>query len=300
MPTPESLDRQLRVGEELLSVVGTMKGLAAVSIHEFEEAVRALREYTATVELGLQILFSVRPESIPRPADDTGKVVGIVVGTDQGLCGPINREIAQEALKWFEEHEIAREKRLIVSLGARISRELNLVGLPPNEERQLAGSVEAIGPLVADLIIAIDHWRQSKGVSRVMVFFQHPLRRTLRTPRVHQVIPPDVQRLEGIANRPWPTPMLPSFPHDWEELLVGLLRQDLFVALYRSVAEGKAAEHGARLSAMQAAEQNIEERIDRLRNQYHQLRQAQITEQLLDVVSGFEVLRGDRWKSRRT
>lgn len=92
--------------------------------------------------------------------------------------------------------------------------------------------------------------------------------------------------------------MLPSFPHDWEELLVGLLRQDLFVALYRSVAEGKAAEHGARLSAMQAAEQNIEERIDRLRNEYHQLRQAQITEQLLDVVSGFEVLREDRWKSR--
>lgn len=80
---------------------------------------------------------------------------------------------------------------------------------------------------------------------------------------------------------------------EWEDLLTGLLRQDLFIALYRAVAEAKAAEHGARLAAMQAAEQNIEERLDQLRNEYHQLRQAEITEQLLDVVSGFEALRDE-------
>jgi F-type H+-transporting ATPase subunit gamma len=84
--------------------------------------------------------------------------------------------------------------------------------------------------------------------------------------------------------------MLPASPHERGVLLAGLLREDLFIALYRAVAEAKTAEHGARLSAMQAAEQNIEERITTLRNQYHQLRQAQITEELLDVVSGFEAL----------
>ncbi|MFP4074812.1 MAG: F0F1 ATP synthase subunit gamma [Actinomycetota bacterium] len=57
---------------------------------------------------------------------------------------------------------------------------------------------------------------------------------------------------------------------------------------YGAVAEAKTAEHGARLSAMQAAEQNIEDRIADLRVAYHQLRQAKITEEILDVVSGFE------------
>lgn len=293
MATLESLSRKLRIGEELHSVVGTMKALAAVSIHEFEEAVNALREYTTTIELGLQILFGMRPEAIPSERRVSRRVAGIVVGSDQGLCGPINREIATRALEWFEEHEVEPGDRLVVALGARVARELSLVGLPASRLHAAPSSVEAIGPMVEDFIVDIDRWREAEGVGRVMVFFQHPLRRTQRTPRLYQVIPPDVRRFEGITERPWPTEMLPDSPHPWEDLLTGLLRQDLFIALYRAVAEAKAAEHGARLAAMQAAEQNIEERLDQLRNEYHQLRQAEITEQLLDVVSGFEALRDE-------
>ncbi|MFP3914071.1 MAG: F0F1 ATP synthase subunit gamma [Actinomycetota bacterium] len=291
MSTLQTLNRQLQVGAELLSVVGTMKGLAAVSIHEFEVAVRALREYTTTVELGLQILLSTRPELIPEETRMTGRVVALVVGTDQGLCGPINREIAREADQWFETHQVAPGERMVVSLGARASLELDLVGLVPDQEIPLPGSVEAIGPLVEDLLVRIDRWRQLDSTGRVVVFFQRALGRTQRTPRVHQVVPPDVRRLRGIAARQWPTRMIPGFPHEPEDLLAGLLRQDLFIALYRSVAEAKAAEHGARLAAMQVAEQNIEERLERLGTEYHHLRQAEITEQILDVVSGFEALR---------
>lgn len=291
MTTAASLERQLWVGGELLSIVGTMKGLAAVSIQEFEEAVRALREYTLTVELGLQVVFSRRPDLIPADDHSQGRIVAVVVGTDQGLCGPINREIAREAALWLENRSVEADERWVVSLGARVARELRLIGVGVDEGMQLPSSVEAVGALVEDLILRIDEWRHEQGVGRVMVFYQHPLQRTRRAPRVRQVIPPDVRRLEAIASRPWPTRMLADTPHGWSEALTGLLREDLVVALYRSVAEAKAAEHGARLSAMQAAEQNIEERLDRLRTRYHQVRQAQITAELLDVVSGFEALR---------
>lgn len=291
MATLESLSRKLHIGEELHSVVGTMKALAAVSIHEFEEAVDALREYTTTIELGLQILFGTRPEAMPSEKRVSGRVAGIVVGSDQGLCGPINREIATRALEWFQDQEIDPADRLVMALGARVGRELSLLGVSVAQLRAAPSSVEAIGPQVEELIVEIDRWRDMEGIERVMVFYQHPLRRTQRSPRLYQVIPPDVRRFEGITERPWPTRMLPDSPHPWEKLLSGLLRQDLFVALYRAIAEAKAAEHGARLAAMQAAEQNIEERLDQLRNDYHQLRQAEITEQLLDVVSGSEALR---------
>ncbi|MGD2042762.1 MAG: F0F1 ATP synthase subunit gamma [Acidimicrobiia bacterium] len=290
MPTVEQLSRKLQVGEELHSVVGTMKGLAAVAIHEYERAVGALREYTATIEQGLQVLFFDRPESVPAEMPGEGRVAVIVVGTDQGLCGPINREIARAAREWCEEHDVESGHRLVVALGARAARELESMGLTPNEHVALPGSVEVIARVVDDLILHIDRWRTEEDVDRVVVFFQHPLQRTQRTTRMFQVIPPDVHRLRSIAERPWPTRMLPASPHERGVLLAGLLREDLFIALYRAVAEAKTAEHGARLSAMQAAEQNIEERITTLRNQYHQLRQAQITEELLDVVSGFEAL----------
>ncbi len=290
MPTIEGLSRKLRVGEELYTVVGTMKGLAAVAIHDFEHAVRALSEYTATVEQGLQILLSLRSEPFRSAPVQTGRTALIVIGTDQGLCGPINREIVGAAIEWCAAHELDAERRMIVSLGIRAARELEMAGFVPDQVIELPGSVDAISRVVDDLVVRIDRWRSDLDVSRVVVAFQHPVQRTQRTTRMFQVVPPDVHRLHAIAARPWPTRMLPSTPHAHERLTAGLLRQDLFIALFRAIAEAKTAEHGARLSAMQAAEQNIEERLEILRTQYHQLRQALITEQLLDVVSGFEAL----------
>lgn len=291
MPTVAALERRLRVGGELLSIVGTMKGLAAASIHEFEVAVHALREYIRTIELGLQMALSGRPDLVPSHPADGGRVGAIIIGTDQGLCGPINREMAQVASRWLADHSAPDEDRWVVALGVRMTRELQAAGVGVDQELPLPTSVEAVAPQVEKLIIEIDRWRRHDGVNRVMVFHQHPLQRTRRNARTHQVVPPDIHRLESIAARPWPTRMRPGTPHDWEEVLSSLLRQDLLIALYRAIAEAKAAEHGARLSAMQAAEQNIRERLDRLRNRYNQLRQAQITAELLDVVSGFEVLR---------
>lgn len=288
MATLETLDRKLRIGEELHSVVATMKGLSAVAIHDYERAMAALREYTTVVERGLQVVFFRRPDSVPEEPPDRGRVAMIVIGTDQGLCGPINREIAITARDWSEEHRVDPEQRLVVALGLRAARELELLGMPPSEHEDLPGSVDGISRVVDDLIVRIDGWRTTEDVHRVLVFFQHPMQRTQRTPRMFQVLPADANRLRGIAERPWPTGMLPSFPHGREELLSALLREDLFVALYRALAEAKTAEHGARLSAMQAAEQNIEDRIADLRVAYHQLRQAKITEEILDVVSGFE------------
>lgn len=290
MPTIEGLSRKIRVGEELHTVVGTMKGLAAVAIHDFELAVGALSEYTTTVEQGLRILLSLQSEPFPSRAVETGRTALIVIGTDQGLCGPINREIVAAAIEWCSVHDLEPERRVIVSLGLRAARELEMAGFGPDQTIELPGSVEAISRVVDDLVVRIDRWRSDLDVSRVMVAFQHPLQRTQRTTRMFQVVPPDIRRLHAIAARPWPTRMLPGTPHGPEQLTAGLLRQDLFIALFRAIAEAKTAEHGARLSAMQAAEQNIEDRLTTLRNQYHQLRQARITEELLDVVSGFEAL----------
>lgn len=290
MATLEYLNRKLQVGEELHSVVATMKGLSAVAIHDYERAMEALREYTNTVERGLQVVLFGRPESVPEEPPDEGRVAMIVIGTDQGLCGPINREIAATARDWSEEHRVDPDQRLVVSLGLRAAGELELLGMRPSEHEGLPGSVDGISRIVDDLIVRIDGWRATGDVGRVLLFFQHPLQRTQRTPRMFQVLPPDANRLRRIAERPWPTRMLPAFPHNRAELLSALLREDLFVALYRAIAEAKTAEHGARLSAMQAAEQNIEERLEILRNEYQQLRQSRITEEILDVVSGFEAL----------
>lgn len=171
-------------------MVGTMKGLAAVAVHDYERAVRALREYPTTIELGFPILFMAQPEAIPAELPVTGRTASIVIGTDQGLCGPLNREAAPAVREWVGEHAGEAREPIVVCLGVRTARELEAVGPPPTDQVALPGAVEAIAPLVEDLVVAMGAWRRRLGVGRVVVFFQHPIRRTQRTPRMFQVVPP--------------------------------------------------------------------------------------------------------------
>jgi len=79
---------------------------------------------------------------------------------------------------------------------------------------------------------------------------------------------------------------------DWRRLFQALIRHHLFGSLYRAFAESLASEHASRLTSMQGAEKNIEARLAELKAQFHQLRQMSITEELLDIVSGFTALTG--------
>ena len=77
---------------------------------------------------------------------------------------------------------------------------------------------------------------------------------------------------------------------DGERLFTKLIRQYLFVSLYRAFAESLASENASRLASMQGAERNIEERLADLNAQFHRQRQMSITEELLDIVAGYEAL----------
>jgi F-type H+-transporting ATPase subunit gamma len=80
---------------------------------------------------------------------------------------------------------------------------------------------------------------------------------------------------------------------DWNRLFSLLVRQYLFVSLYRALAESLATENASRLASMQVAERNIENRLDELNTQYHQQRQGAIDAELFDLVAGFEALSGE-------
>jgi F-type H+-transporting ATPase subunit gamma len=79
---------------------------------------------------------------------------------------------------------------------------------------------------------------------------------------------------------------------DWEKLFRALIREYLFVSIYRAFANSLASENASRLAAMQSAEKNIEERLEELFTQFHRQRQMTITEELLDIVAGFEAMGG--------
>jgi len=141
-----------------------------------------------------------------------------------------------------------------------------------------------------DLLLKVDELRFQDGVEQFLLIHHRPGAPVRSAPATVQLLPIDAAWLRGLAKRHWSSRSLPTFTMDWRELFSALIRQHLFVSLYRAFAESMASENASRLASMQAAEKNIQDHLSVLAVEYHQGRQQSITEELLDIVAGFETL----------
>ena len=112
-------------------------------------------------------------------------------------------------------------------------------------------------------------------------------------PVSQRLLPLDETWRRELAELPWPTANLPEVMGGGTATLRALIREYLFVSLFRACAESLASENASRLAAMQRAEKNIDELLENLNRTFHRLRQSGIDEELFDVVSGFEALSGE-------
>ena len=294
MQTIESLKRKIKSAEDLHSVVKTMKALAAVSIRQYEKAVESLGEYNRTVEMGLQIILKRRPRGvgIAKPVLK-GRLGAIVFGSDQGMVGQFNEVITQYSANEMDKLRVRPENRTLLAVGLRVLARLEEAGQPAQDHVFLPGSVAAITPIVQDMVLKIEAWRSQQEIDQIVLFYNKPLSGASYRPHSLHLLPVDVRWFEDLEHKPWPSRSLPFFTMDWNKLLSSLIREYLFVSLYRAFAESLASENASRLASMQSAERNIEDRLEELNTQFHQQRQSSIDEELFDVVAGFEALTGE-------
>jgi F-type H+-transporting ATPase subunit gamma len=296
METVEDLKRRIRSTEDLQSVVRTMKALAAVKIRQFEKAVESLAEYNKAVEMALQVILKDRREvTIGARTGPKNQVGAFVFGSDQGMCGQLNDQIvvhATEELSQFSEVE--KPKRLVMVVGQRVSARLQEAGQPVEETLSVPGSVSGIVPKVHRLLSKIDSWQKERNLDQVFLYYCRQLSGASYEPHSVHLLPVDKQWLARIRKKEWPGKSIPIFTMDWDPLFSAMIRQYLFVSLYRAFAESLASENASRLASMQGAEKSIKEQLGSLRLRFHQQRQMSITEELLDIVSGFEALSQSR------
>jgi len=293
MDTLDSLRRKLAVTGDLQEVVKTMKTLAAVSIHQYEKAVESLGYYRRTIEMGLQIVMRSNQgeRAHPRPAP-RGRLGAVIFGSELGMCGQFNDLLVNYALARCQELQGQKERRAIMAVGARAVSLLEEAGEQVEFHFDVPGSLSGITPRVQEMLLQIEAWQCPGGVERIVLFHHKPVSGATYHPQTVPLLPMDLEWLESLGQKPWPSKVLPTYTMERPPLLSALLGQHLFVSLYQALAESLASENAARLAAMQAAENNIDERLKDLRRQYNQLRQSTITEELLDIVAGFEALTG--------
>lgn len=289
MQTLESLSGALDTARDIQSIVRTMKALSAASIRQFEQAEAALADYARTIELGLTALLHDRRDRglpLPRTAvEGSSRAALIVIGSERGLCGRYNETVVRHA-----RDRIEGPGTVLAVIGLRAAARLEAAGHRIDTLFALPGSVAGLSDLVQSVIVRCDRWQREDGIGRIRVVHNRRDGRVLARPIERQLLPLADAYLKSLLDAPWPGPGLPFLRMSPPALLSWLVQQQLFVSLYRALAEALASEHATRLAAMQGAERNIEERRDDLMQAYRVKRQETITRELLDVVSGFEAV----------
>ena len=289
--TTTSLRRKVSSAGDLQSVVRTMKALAASSIGQYEQSVRALADYYRTVELGLSICFQ---KSTPTAllAEGNGRTDGtsvgaVVFGSDQGLVGQFNDVVADFAVKTLAA---LPGKPQVWAVGERVHGCLSDAGLPLVGLFTVPNSVKAITPLVGQILVESETRHSQGEVTELHLFYNRPTSGAVYAPVSQRLLPLDETWRRKLAKLPWPTGHLPEVMGDSTATLRAFIREYLFVSLFRACAESLASENASRLAAMQRADKNIDELLEHLNGTFHRLRQSGIDEELFDVISGFEAL----------
>ena len=293
--TTVSLRRKLSSAGDLQSVVRTMKNLAASSIGQYEKSVNALGDYYRTVELGLGACVRAgEPAAVTvkrKKQPDTEAIGAVVFGSDQGLVGQFNDVVADFAIKTLRE---LPGKSQVWAVGERVHARLTDAGLPLMGLFAVPNSVQAITPLIGQLQIESEAHRARGEYTCLYVFHNRPQIGPLYEPVSQRLLPLDAQWQQGLAKVHWPTQNLPQVMCNGTTTLRALIREYLFISLFRACAESLASENASRLAAMERADKNIDELLETLHGTFHRLRQSGIDEELFDVISGFEALNGAR------
>jgi len=293
--TTASLRRKISGAGDLQSVVRTMKAVAASSIGQYEKSVRALADYYRTVELGLGACLresGPAPLIAERKRQTVASAIGAVVfGSDQGLVGQFNDVVADFAVKTLAALAAKPE---IWAVGERVHARLADAGLPLLGCFAVPNAVKAITPLVGQILLESETRRSQGEVSELYLFYNRPTSGPVYAPVSQRLLPLDESWRRKLAELPWPTGNLPEVMGGGTGTLRALIREYLFVSLFRACAESLASENASRLAAMQRADKNIDELLEELNRTFHCLRQSGIDEELFDVISGFEALSGER------
>ncbi len=284
-----SLSRKLSGAGDLKSVVRSMKALAASSIGQYEQSVLALADYDRTVELGLIVCLRTRDGDVSIPAESPERapntVNAIVFGSDQGLVGQFNTVLGEFVAKTLDP--ISSEKS-VWAVGQRLESRLEELGLKPEGLFNVPTSVDAIIALVGRILVEIQSRIVSDDFVRLYIFHNRPTTGAAYEPTSQRLLPLDAKWERNLSQRPWPTKILPELIGVQRQTLRAIVREYLFVSLFKACAESLAAENASRLAAMQRAEKNIDDLVEDLNERFRRLRQSTIDEELFDVLSGYE------------
>ena len=294
--TLEILTRRSETMRSIGGIVRTMKTMAVINSHPYENAARTITAYRATVLKGLHA-FVQQYGALAFDTSPASDHAIIVFGSDHGLCGNYNEVIATKVAAHVADQIDTR----IICVGAQMEDALIGLELVPEITLMSPTTPDGLGRLAGALVTQLDGIRHGGGPMSLAVSlaFSERSDHGLQVPRMQTLLPLDSELTRSLAERPWRSRSLPHSSLPPPTLLAALIRGYLFASLSRTAAEALVTENTARLVRMQQAEQSVADRLEELTAETRAVRQDEITTELLDVIIGFEALKSREKRKRK-
>jgi F-type H+-transporting ATPase subunit gamma len=291
MPSLKSLKTRIKSVKSTQKITKAMKMVAASKLKRARDAAEASRPYADKMEAMLARVSAsvVGSADAPKLMTGTGaeqKHLLIVCAADRGLCGALNTSIIRATRRRISELQAQGKKVALYCVGKKAYELLTaehkslVVGKLQDVARRTVSYTSA--EKIADEVI---HGFDAGKYDVVTIVYNHFKSAISQTVTWHQLVPMQVGASEAVAN---------ALPYEYEpaeeEILADLLPKNLAMQLFKALMESAASEQGARMNAMENATKNAGEMIKKLTLQYNRTRQANITKELIEIISGAEAV----------
>jgi len=298
MAVGKEIRGKIKSVENTKKITKAMEMVAASKMRKAQERMRAARPYADKIRNITAHLSQANPEyqsPYMRDAQKTGtssKAVGfIVVSTDKGLCGGLNTNILRAVTAKMKDVQAAGNAIQAVAIGNKGFSFLNRIGANIVSHAIQLGDSPQLEKLIGPVKVMLDAFVDGK-LDTVYVCYTNFINTMKQEPQVEQLLPLTTAHLEQTAEEKTQYGWDYIYEPDPASVIDELLTRYIEALVFQAVAENMASEQSARMVAMKAATDNAGTLIGELKLIYNKSRQASITKELSEIVSGAAAING--------
>ena len=292
MPSLDDLKKRIKSVKSTQKITKAMKMVAAAKLRKAQESAERGRPYSEKMQnIILNLTKSINdPQNAPKLLVGTGedkKYLCVVLTADRGLCGGFNSNICKLAKNNFKKILSEGKELKIITVGSKgydqIRREYNkyiIKKLSFKDKKNITfNEADEVGNEILSLF-------NQNEFDKCIIFFNNFKNVITQIPQAQQIIPAETKNIKDNETEDFNY----EFEPDEDEILEDLLPKNISTQVFKAFLENAASEQGSRMTAMDNATRNAGELVDKLTINYNRSRQASITKELIEIISGAESL----------
>tara|TARA_B100001057_G_scaffold402393_1_gene414303 strand:- start:2025 stop:2903 length:879 start_codon:yes stop_codon:yes gene_type:complete len=292
MPSLDDLKKRIKSVKSTQKITKAMKMVAAAKLRKAQESAEKGRPYSQKMQnIILNLTKSISdPQNAPKLLIGTGenkKYLCVVLTADRGLCGGFNSNICKLAKTNFKKILKEGKELKIITVGSKgldqIKREYgkHVIKKFSFKDKKQISFTEA--NIVGNEIISLFNRNE---FDKCILFYNNFKNVITQIPQAQQIIPAETNQ----SNNREDENLSYEFEPEEDEILEDLLPKNISTQVFRALLENAASEQGSRMTAMDNATRNAGDLVDKLTINYNRSRQASITKELIEIISGAESL----------